>query len=904
MESAENLPFIGRVPLITRASHLLRKAREKREPFNLLVHGERGVGKTRFVEEVARRAHDLGYKTIFCGCQKWDRQHPFTVICALVRVLLSRPPRWTPRNADTLAAAVTEKFPQLALDGQEMELLYWVLGGSGVGEKTLDLDELTRRGILTTVFGRFLENQLQHRMHLLVIVDDIHHSDEFSRDYLLTAPMPRGTAFILSVPSVDMLPIRIEASDFALKPFSEEEVAQALSLRYGGLAEAGQFAPELRRITRGSPLHLIQLLAEIPADAEVRDGLARLVGRSAPGGALEAACNRLDALDKFSLELVKAASVIADTFPMPVLRRMMGAKFPLQTALRGLRRAGLVKVEKYGSKETFHFRHGILREAASSLLNDIEREDLHAVAAEALKKYYGRQVENCLMSVAHHYEEAGDADRAASVYFRAGQRMFKLGDIRSAEEAFRAAYRLAHDEGKKLESMAELVKALNMSDKLEECLAMAKSFFGQEPPRILQPKVYVVLSQMHSASGSLPKAVESARKAIELGGQTGMREEVCRGYGQLAFALARMGKITEAMEAAKNSLAFAQQLKDASFLGGAFNILGAVRFFADDQAEAKRLFKRSAAVYQKAGHVYNTAQSKANAAAALSMMGDFEKGCKLFAEVVKLAEKLGAHGMATSARYNIAVNFAPMGEYTKSLAMMNEVLEYYERTKSAAEVGITLIVKAQTLVRMGRVEEALSDVEKGWGIVGKVGYERMKDTATETRVEAAIFRGETDRALEISGRFLDEVRATELKGMYLWSLLLRVRSLIAANRAAEAREIAALIEKELSTDSNPRNRAYSIAELARLAALEGDAGEAERLARTAISLGRLSREGRAELHMSIGEAALKAGESTRAEKYLELAHKEYSTLVKKGYRQRELQKVTELLEGGIAHGKG
>ena len=107
VQETEAFPFVGRVAETGRATRLLRKVPALSAGLNILVTGERGVGKTRFIQELMQQARGLGYKMMFQRCQKWDRYRPFVTISGLVRQLLGRPPGWTPRNIDTVVKSIS-----------------------------------------------------------------------------------------------------------------------------------------------------------------------------------------------------------------------------------------------------------------------------------------------------------------------------------------------------------------------------------------------------------------------------------------------------------------------------------------------------------------------------------------------------------------------------------------------------------------------------------------------------------------------------------------------------------------------------------------------------------------------------------------------------------------------------
>jgi tetratricopeptide (TPR) repeat protein len=903
MEEPEKFPFVGRVAQTARCVRLLGKTLTADESLSVLITGERGIGKTRFIEEIAPHAQALGYRVVLHCCQKWDRYNPFATLSALLRLLLGKPPGWTPRTAQTMTNVLSERLPQLSLDMQETELLHYLLGASEGDGRVSNLDERSRKGLITTLFGKILEQQIQQRPSLLMALDDIHHSDSLSAGYLLNANFGRGTVLMMSAPSASPVKTGRRAEVVALSPLSGEDVSQLLLGLFGLDFPAEQFLPELLKITGGNPLHLVQLLEPAPVNETPAERLSRVLEARRPSEAFEAALQRLRSLDAPSIELIKCASLIDDSFPLPILRWMMGAKFPLKKVLRGLCRQGIARVQSPGGKRIFHFRHGIEREAAYSLLDEVKREHLHAVAASALKQYYGRRIEKHLMSLAYHYEEAGDRESAASTYFQAGRYLIRIGDFLSTEEAYRAAWRLFEDGEKKLEAMAEYINALQIESKMQECLETSRLFFDLDPPPRLRAMVLANLARLHIMTGSLHEAARYAREAVEMSEKCSEDEQVANACIYLAHALAFMGSVQSALDYGKRGYRLAERLKNLRLSGSALNTLATINVITGDLREAKSLLSQSAQKLRKAGHLYNMAVATLNMGTAMHGLGEFKGALKKFSGAIELLEKMDSPATIGAARCSTASVLMDLGEYRKSLSLAETLLSPSQTTKLSVTVGETLLVKASCLIQIGRVDEALHVLEEGWKILVREGRWENRAVVARARVEAAILSGDFQKALGESKQFVEEATLGEMKKAYHEALLLRLRALLAAQRTDEAGDIAGLIEEASFFKENPRTEALAKAWLSQLAAAKGDIARTESLLKGALLTGRLDKETCALTYLRAGKAMLKAGKLAGARRHLAKARREYYTLVENGYRNHELNEVQELL-GGIEHGTG
>jgi tetratricopeptide (TPR) repeat protein len=810
--------------------------------------------------------------------------------------MLRKAAGWVPRSIKTVESLISERFPDAKLDHQEHELLSWVLGSLDVSEQARNLDERSRRGILLTVFERLLVQQLRRKPHLIMVVDDMHYSDEFSRDYLLTAPLPVGSVLMLSVPSADVLPVRIEAREFRLEAFTEEEVEQLTSAHFGESISPRRFVHELMAITEGNALHLVQLLSQVPADGGAAEALTRIIEENLAPDPLEAARERIRRLDEDSKKLILTASVIADTFPLPVLRRLIPPRSSLRNPLRTLQLKGLTQVRKKGGRAVFHFQHGIVREAASSLLGDIEKENLHAAIARTLRNYYGKRAERYLMSIARHYEMAGDRRQGLQAFLEAGPYLIRMGDLTSAREAFRGAERLADDNKGRTQALIGLINVAVAKGETEECQELARRFFDSSPSDLLQTRIYGHLARMHSAGGVLTRAAECAKKAIEIAQRCEAEAELGGACNRLAFALVSAGQMREAVKYARRGREIGEKLKDWTIRGNALNTLAAANMADGNIRKAKDLFERAGDAFEKSGLYGNVAVAKGNVATVMQYLGKYKDSFELQTEAVTMFEKMGAYGPAVIARYNAASALLALGAFDRVMSLLQETEPLLDKVKSPGVRGLGLIMKAQCLIKMGRVQEAMPVLEEAWEI--RVNREKRlqgKIELTGAKVEAALLQGAPERALAETEALLNDTSEGESKSAYQQALLYRLHALVHAGKLPEAQHIARLVRDSDFTDENPTLQALSMARLSQFEAGMGNLAESESLLKKVAAAKCLDSESHAQALLTLGEAMMKGKHIEAAKKYLSIAGKIYSRLNKNGYRDCELKKVGELL---------
>jgi tetratricopeptide (TPR) repeat protein len=197
---------------------------------------------------------------------------------------------------------------------------------------------------------------------------------------------------------------------------------------------------------------------------------------------------------------------------------------------------------------------------------------------------------------------------------------------------------------------------------------------------------------------------------------------------------------------------------------------------------------------------------------------------------------------------------------------------------------------------MGKVQEALPALEEAWEIrVKKEKRLQNKVELTEARIEAAILQGALDRALAESETLLDETSKGESKSSYQQALLHRLDALLHAGHLKEAQRIARLVKDSDFTDENPVLRALAKARLSQFEAAMGNFAESESLLKEATAPKCLDIESHAQALLRLGEAMFRGNKKQKAASYLDRAKKLFASLVKNGYRTRELDMTKELL---------
>ena len=148
---------------------------------------------------------------------------------------------------------------------------------------------------------------------------------------------------------------------------------------------------------------------------------------------------RLDRLGP-AKELAQIGAAIGREFSHALLAAVAcKPEAKLETQLDSIIRAGLLFRQGVPPNATYLFKHALVQDAAYGLLLREPRRELHARIAETLESRFSEMAENKPEVLARHYAEAGQVEKAAAFWGKAGQRSLARSALVEATEQLRRA---------------------------------------------------------------------------------------------------------------------------------------------------------------------------------------------------------------------------------------------------------------------------------------------------------------------------------------------------------------------------------------------------------------------------------------------------------------------------------
>jgi predicted ATPase len=220
-----------------------------------------------------------------------------------------------------------------------------------------------------------------------------------------------------------------------------------------GLTRNTPLAERIRRDiaerTDGIPLFIEEMtraVLEAESESEARKTTSAVPSSTSavPASLHASLMARLDRLGP-AKELAQIGAAIGREFSHPLLVAVVGkAEKEIESALDRLITAGLLFPQGAPPDATYLFKHALVQDAAYGTLLREPRRALHARIAEALESQFAEVTDNAPEVLARHCTEAGQIEKAAGLWGKAGQRsLARSALVEAVEQLTRALAQIA-----------------------------------------------------------------------------------------------------------------------------------------------------------------------------------------------------------------------------------------------------------------------------------------------------------------------------------------------------------------------------------------------------------------------------------------------------------------------------
>ena len=377
----------------------------------VLVTGEAGVGKTRFVEEAVRSAGAAGVLALSGGCVELGGTGlPFAPIAEALRGLTTG---LSVRQVEHLLGPARKELGRLLPDPA---------GGVDPADHHGFVNVSAQARLFEAFLG--LLRRLAIEQRILLVIEDLHWADRSTLGllaYLGRNARDEGLTVLATYRNDELhrrhplLPVLAEleraqhTERIELYRFGRAEVAEQVAGIRDEPADQGLIERIYSR-SDGNAFYVEELLATKSAWSGLPEQLRDLL------------LARVSGLSEPTREILRVASAAGPRIRTPTLAQVAGmAEHELIPGLREAVERHVLVPRETDDAEGFAFRHALVREALYDDLLPGERVSIHARFADALESD-GAGIGNAGLAaeLAYHWHAAHDLPRALEASVRAG----------------------------------------------------------------------------------------------------------------------------------------------------------------------------------------------------------------------------------------------------------------------------------------------------------------------------------------------------------------------------------------------------------------------------------------------------------------------------------------------------
>ena len=696
--------FVGRRDQLESVREALDRAVSGHPTF-VVVAGDAGVGKTRFVEEVARHAEPGGWRTLVGGCvQMGEDTLPYAPVVEALR-----------RLADVVGTTDLEKLLGPGLSELSRLVPDLVRSPSAVSGDA-EIATVSSQGRLLEVLLAVLRHLAADRP-LLFVVEDIHWADPSTLALLGYLGRNLGGAMVLVatyrsdelhrrhplLPFVAELERRGGVERIELLPFDRPEVTELVRAIRADTPPG--LIDQLSERSDGNAFYIEELLAT-----------STVIG-TPPASLSEVLLARVATLTEPTQDLLRFASAAGAHIATSLLGTVSQLDEPeVHTLLREAVERHILTLD--ATTGELAFRHALMREVIYEGLLPWERARMHAAYATALEAEPA--IENDAARVAelaYHWHAAHDLPRALVAAVRAGAAFDRV----SAPTEAHRQYERSIDLWDRVRD-APLIVGLERIDLLERAAAAA-------------------------SSSSPGRAAALIRSAIPLADDAADPVRVGELWARLGTYLWASGDGPAGVDACRTAIALLPVDAPAAPRARVLATLGRILMNIARFDASRPVLDEAVAVAASAGADATEGNALTSLGVAVGYLGDFEAGLLKLRAAREIAIRLGSVdevGRADGNTIDLLVHVG--GRFDEAARVASEAFTFLQESYAASSYGILALSEgAGALIRLGRWAEAGALLQRAQGYVSSGAYEIFLN---ERLALLEVLRGQHEAAAE------------------------------------------------------------------------------------------------------------------------------------------------------------
>ena len=686
-EPQYSLPMVGRNAELAQIEGHVRQLIQARQGSAVCVMGEAGLGKSRMIAELIRRALAAGCVGFGGEGVSHASSAPYLAWRAPLAGLLGLDQTQSHaaqiENAHQTLVAID---PALAL---RLPLLGPVLGLEIIDTPLTQhfTSDLRRQSLFALVSD--LVRHIARQTPLLLVIENAHWLDDLSRQLLhyLARQVDELPALLIVTARPPLVgeetsfwpaSLGSQASEIHLAPFTPQESAELIRLKLARSDLPDNLLIEIEDRAQGNPFFIDEFINLLQAQHIDLDDSAMRRDLQVPASLQMLIASRIDQLEEDEKMTLRIASVIGRLFRS----RWLEAIYPgelrgdlLKNTLDRLSEADLTQLGTPEPELEYLFKHALTQEVAHNMLAFSVRRTLHGRLASYLENTYASELDAWHPILAFHYQQAEQPAKEFLYASLSARQVANQAGTTQALHFYERAIDLHEQHGLGqpdeifdlyCEHLEQGIIAGQAGNLRQEAARLANLAAALDAPRQVRALIMQSAAETYGTTPDMPAAIQFLEAALALAEKSGDqrgRLEVLRDRGMLCF------NTGDYLQARRLLALVVDQASEADWLLASVSVraLGWVAYDEFDLAQTERYWLHGLSLARQHVSLPEETIHLCNLGALYMTQGKYEEALATLHHALDMTRRLGRKVTEASTQNFLADAWQVLGQYERAL---------------------------------------------------------------------------------------------------------------------------------------------------------------------------------------------------------------------------------------------
>ena len=461
--------------------------------------------------------------------------------------------------------------------------------------------------------------------------------------------------------------------------------------------------------------------------------------------------SRLERVAPETRRLLAVAAIIGRLFDYDTLQTVTGQP---SGAVWAALEAGLAANLVQEKSRQYDFTHDKIRAVLASDLGEPRRRHLHGRIATALETHHAGNLTPVFGLLAHHYEAAGQFERARTYALQAARRAAELFADEDALAKYEQVLQWSEMEGLADDLPAKMAAdvfpfympnsgagaAVGVSTlvytqrglifqrtgryaEAEQAFRQALAQASVRSRLDEETAVHNYLSFLNYLQGNYEGVAKHANLAVELATQIGSRQLLATGLKNQGIVAYQAAEYARALQLYNKALAMYETMGDRMGMGACYNNIGYVQDAQGEYEAAVSSFKEALALRRELGQIEGQAVHLANIGRVYAHQGDVQQATYYLEQAYTLGEEINAAWVLTKAHRTLALVAILSAEWEPALQHAQTALNLADELGNKEDQGSVLSLLGEIAAHWppGNLGDPAGYFERGIVLLEEVG---------------------------------------------------------------------------------------------------------------------------------------------------------------------------------------